>query len=337
VVAIVLFVSLPALFAQTIRQEGNVSLPAGVFVGPPPGRVNFSAVLSRNAGFLATNFNDNVVRVWALPSGQLVHALDIKADPATKLHLSDDGRLLAIAAKSGTIKVWDIASWEVRQEFTVSSPARVLAIAPNNQLLAIATDHDEQIWELPTQKRLAVLHTPFDCYCLMFLAFSPDSAMLASADGDTAIRIYDARTGTLRSTASDLLLESLALGFSSDSKSLFVGGGDQTISVIDPLTGKLRDTLPKQSGTLRGLVASGDGKQIAATYNLPKRFDDASISVVLLWDLGTRAVRARFEQPGMAVLGGAFAHGRLFLVGGPATKSAFGRCNNSTLREDSQN
>ena len=177
-------------------------------------------------------------------------------------------------------------------------------------------DHDKQIWELPTQKRLAVLHTPFDCFCLMYIAFSPDGTMLASTDGDTAIRIYDAHTGTLRSTASDLLLESLALDFSSDSKSLFVGGPDQSISVIDALTGKLRDTLPKQSGTVRGLVSSGDGKQIAAIYNLPKRFDDASISVVLLWDIGARSVRARLEQPGTAVLGGAFTDGRFLLVSG---------------------
>jgi WD40 repeat protein len=130
----------------------------------------------------------------------------------------------------------------------------------------------------------------------------------------------NSRTGVLRSTASELLLESLALDFSPDGKSLFVGGVDNTISVIDPLTGKLRDTLPKQSGTLRGLVASGDGKQVAAIYNLPKRFDDASISVVVLWDLGTRAVRARFEQPGIAVLGVAFANGRLLLVGGSGNK-----------------
>jgi WD40 repeat protein len=171
--AILLFASLPALFAQTVRQEGSIRLPAGVSVAAPPGRVNFSAVVSRNAGLLATNFNDNIVRVWALPSGELVHDLDTKADPATKLRLSDDGRLLAIAAKSGIIKVWDIAPWGVRQELAVSSPARVLAISPDNRLLAIATDHDEQIWELPTQKRLAVLHTPFDCYCLMIWRFRP--------------------------------------------------------------------------------------------------------------------------------------------------------------------
>lgn len=320
VTAILLFASSPALFAQTLRKESSISLPAGVSVAPPPGRVNFSAVLSRNADFLAAIFNDNVVRVWALPSGELFHTLDNKADPANRLRLSNDGRLLAVAAKSGTIKVWDVSSWKIQEEVAASSAVRALTISSDNQLLALATDFDEQVWELPTQRRLAVLHAPFDCYCLMSLGFSPDAALLASADGDTAIRIYNARTGVLRSTASELLLESLALDFSPDGKSLFVGGGDNTISIIDPLTGKISDTLPKQSGTLRGLVASGDGKQIAAIYNLPKRFDDASISVVLLWDLGTRAVRARFEQPGIAVLGGAFAHGRFLLVGGSGSK-----------------
>ena len=320
VAAILFFVLSPALFAQTFRQERSISLPAGVSIAPPPGRVNFSAALSRNAEFFAANFSDNVVHVWALPSGEMLHTFDDNGDPAARLRPSNDGRLLAIAAKSGKIKLWDVASWKVQQEFATSSAVRVLAISPDNHLLAVATDFDEQIWEFPIQKRLAVLHAPFDCYCLISLAFSPDGAMLASADGDTAIRMYNSRTGVLRSTASELLLESLALDFSPDGKSLFVGGVDNTISVIDPLTGKLRDTLPKQSGTLRGLVASGDGKQVAAIYNLPKRFDDASISVVLLWDLGSRAVRARFEQPGIAVLGVAFANGRLLLVGGSGNK-----------------
>jgi len=320
VTAILLFASSPALFAQTIRQDGSISLPAGVSVAPPPGRVTFSAVLSRNADFLAAIFNDNVARVWVLPSGELLHVLNNNADPANRLRFSNDGSLLAIATKSGTIKVWDVSSWKVQGEVAASSAVHALTISPDNQLLALATDFDEQILELPTQKRLAVLHAPFDCYCLMSLGFSPVGAMLASADGDTAIRIYNARTGVLRSTASELLLESLALDFSPDGKSLFVCGGDNIVSIIDPLTGKISDTLPKQSGAVRGLVASGDGKQIAAIYNLPKRFDDASISVVLLWDLGTHSVRARFEQPGIAVLGVAFANGRLSVVGGSGNK-----------------
>lgn len=67
----------------------------------------------------------------------------------------------------------------------------------------------------------------------MAMSFSPDSTLLATADADTAIRIYDARTGNPRSTALDLLLESLALDFSRDGKSLFVGGADKTISIVD--------------------------------------------------------------------------------------------------------
>ena len=125
--------------------------------------------------------------LWALPSGQLVHARDTKADPFTALQFSNDGRLLAIATQSGATEVWDVSSWNVQQKFAASSAIYTLAISPDNRLLAGETDYDIQIWSLPTQKRLAVLHAPFDCYCLNSLAFSPDSATLASADGDTAI------------------------------------------------------------------------------------------------------------------------------------------------------
>jgi WD40 repeat protein len=81
-----------------------------------PGRVNFSAVLSRNAGFLATNFNDNVVRVWALPSGELVHALDTKADPATFEQPGmavlggafSDGRLFLVGGSGNKLRIWSL-------------------------------------------------------------------------------------------------------------------------------------------------------------------------------------------------------------------------------------
>ena len=306
-IAAILLVASPAgLFAQTLRREGSISLPAGVSAAPP-------AALSGNAGVVAAICSDDVVREWALPSGELVHTLNTKADPTTGLQFSNDGRLLAIAAKTGTIKVWDVVSWKVQQEFSVSAPAYVLAISPDNQLLAAVTDYDVQVWELSNQKRLATLHSPLDRS--NSVAFSPDGALLASADGDTAIRVYDARTGILRSTASDLLLESLALDFSRDGKSLFAGGADKTISIIDSATGKIRDALAKQAGTLRGLVASPDGKQIAAIYNLPNRFDDANIGVVLLWDLRTRTVRARIEKPGVSVVGWGFAGEHLLLIG----------------------
>lgn len=146
------------------------------------------------------------------------------------------------------------------------------------------------------------------------LTFSPDSALIASADGDTSIRVYDARTGALHSSTTDLLLESFGLDFSPDGKFLFAGGADRAISVIDPASGKILRTLPRQPGVPKALVASPDGKHVAAMYPLPNYFNH--ISVVLVWDLAAQTVLARFEKPGFVVLGGTFVGGRLLLVGG---------------------
>jgi hypothetical protein len=51
----------------------------------------------------------------------------------------------------------------------------------------------------------------------------------------------------------------------------------------------------------------------AAPALLPLRFDQ--LSVLLVWDLGTETVRARFERPGVFVIGGAFAGDRFLLAG----------------------
>ena len=315
IAAILLVAASVGVSAQTIRHEGSISLPVGVSVAAPSvdSPAGAPAAVSPNGSFVAAVCSDNVLRLWALPSGELFHTRATKADPFTELQFSNDGRLLAIATQSGATEVWDVSSWKVQQQVAASSPVYFLTISPDNHLLAGATDYDTEIWNLTTQKRAAVLHAPFDCYCLNALAFSPDGTMLASADGDTAIRVYDAHTGVLRATVTDLLLESFALDFSPDGKSLLVGGADRAISVIDPMNGKIVRALPKQSGVPKALLVSPDGKQAAAMYPLPDRFNQ--LSVVLVWDLGAQTVRARFEKPGVFVIGGAFAGDRFLVIG----------------------
>jgi hypothetical protein len=77
--------------------------------------------------------------------------------------------------------------------------------------------------------------------------------------------------------------------------------------IVKNLVSLHHQSLPKT------LLVSTDGKQAAAIYPLPERFNHPS--VVLLWDLGTQTVRARFERPGVFVIGGAFTGDRFSLVG----------------------
>jgi WD40 repeat protein len=101
VASLLLLASPRGLSAQTIRREGSISLPSGVSVS--------IASVARAGSFAAGICSDNVVRLWALPSGKLTQSFDSKTDRATGLQLSDDGRLLAIATQTGSVKVWDIA------------------------------------------------------------------------------------------------------------------------------------------------------------------------------------------------------------------------------------
>jgi WD40 repeat protein len=309
IVALLALTPCADLNSQTIRREGIIALPPGASASTQ--LLPKTVTICRSGERIAAILSDKTVRVWELPSGKLARTLDMA--PARAVELSNDGRLLAVADASGAVTVWNTNSWQAQEKLQSALPISVLAISPDNHLVAGASRLDDQVWNLTTGEHLATVRPAFGNS--MAISFSPDSALLATADADTAIRIYDARTGNLRSTASDLLLESLALDFSPDGKSLFIGGAGKTISIVDPLTGKIRDTLSKQSGTLRGLVASTDGKQIAAMYNLPDRFDEASISVVVLWDIDKRSVRARFDKPGMGILGAAFESGRFLLIG----------------------
>jgi WD40 repeat protein len=290
--------------AQTIKRESSIALPPGMQV--------VLASMASSGDRVAAVGGDGAVRVWKLPSGDLAKTLEM-GQPATAVQFSSDSRLIAIGDETGTVKVWDVSSWQVVLEFSAASDAWInaLAISRDDGLLAVANDYDVQVWNLSTHQRVATVRAPFGHS--FALSFSPDSRWLASADQDAVVRLYDPHTGGLRSSVTDLLLESFSLDFSPDGKSLLVGGADRTISVIDPVSGKIVGALPKQSGLPKTLLVSTDGKQAAAIYPLPERFNHPS--VVLLWDLGTQTVRARFERPGVFVIGGAFTGDRFSLVG----------------------
>src|SRR5580700_623606 len=247
-------------FAQTIKRESSIALPPGMQV--------VLASMASSGDRVAAVGGDGAVRVWKLPSGDLAKTLEM-GQPATAVQFSSDSRLIAIGDETGTVKVWDVSSWQVVLEFSAASDAWInaLAISRDDGLLAVANDYDVQVWNLSTHQRVATVRAPFGHS--FALSFSPDSRWLASADQDAVVRLYDPHTGGLRSSVTDLLLESFSLDFSPDGKSLLVGGADRTISVIDPVSGKIVGALPKQSGLPKTLLVSTDGKQAAAIYPLP--------------------------------------------------------------------
>ena len=161
-----------------------------------------------------------------------------------------------------------------------------------DQSLLAGGGHDIQVWSLAIGQHLVTVGPSFGDS--MSAAFSPDNLSLTIADADAVIRIYDARTGGLRSTVTELLLETFGLAFSPDGRSLLVGGADRQISVVDPMTGKIRRVLSKRPGVLNTVVISADGRRAGSLHYAADRFD--RLSEAVLWDLGTGGVLARHDE-----------------------------------------
>ena len=78
-----------AVSAQPGRQVKTINLPAGVTVE--------YGTMSRAGTLVATIDSDNVVRVWATRSGELLQRLADGGHPPTDVEFSPDGPYLAVA------------------------------------------------------------------------------------------------------------------------------------------------------------------------------------------------------------------------------------------------
>jgi WD40 repeat protein len=98
------------------------------------------------------------------------------------------------------------------------------------------------------------------------LAYTPDGKMLATANADGTIALWDTRTRKRRQT-----LESevgpgefvVGLAFSPDGKALAIAGSQQTLKLFDTGTGKAKHTFDGVKSPLLSLAFSPDGKLLA--------------------------------------------------------------------------
>jgi WD40 repeat protein len=98
------------------------------------------------------------------------------------------------------------------------------------------------------------------------IAFSRDDSLIATADADTAVRVYDAHDGKLRAENRDFLLEPLAVDFTSDGKQVIAAGADKVLAFIDAASGKLVRRLQKTAEPVAYLEVSPDGAFVATVF-----------------------------------------------------------------------
>src|SRR5439155_1521081 len=161
------------------------------FVVSPDGRV-----LATAGGTVATK-----IELWDLTTG-----LELSQDPAGSLALplafSPDGRRLVtqrrVAGIHGSVTVWEAATGKKIKTVDHSGEVQTAALSHDGRMLALqAADRTIVVKDVDTSRVLQQfsLAQSQDTGRTTGFRFSPDSRLLATADSENLVRLWDLHTG----------------------------------------------------------------------------------------------------------------------------------------------
>ncbi|NLX96015.1 MAG: hypothetical protein GXY83_07555 [Rhodopirellula sp.] len=169
--------------------------------------------------------------------------------------LRPDGRHVALAACTGSVKVWDAASGK-----------EVYTLQTHSALKPIGTEGNHRQFFLPMS--------------MTRLAYSPDSRQMAtSSDAVNAIiKLWDAENGNPLAALEGHTSLVTALAFSSDGKRLVSGSQDKTVRIWDVRSAKELIRF-ETAGSVCAVAISPDNRHVACS-----QFASVPSMTVRIWD-----------------------------------------------------
>jgi WD40 repeat protein len=201
----------------------------------------------------------------------------------TSVAYSPTGTFMASGSRDGTVRLWNARTGRQERSFPahLSSADVILAIGPEDRLLASACRKEVKVWNTTTQS--AVVHIPELPAQIRTIAFNPNGRQFAGGLFNGRVMVWEAGTGK---EVVALRGHSAAVGsvaFSPDGTQLASGGSDGTVRLWDLDSGK-------EVQVFKGLITAHsvsfrpDGRRLAA----------GTSAFLQVWDLTTgKAVLTR--------------------------------------------
>jgi WD40 repeat protein/tRNA A-37 threonylcarbamoyl transferase component Bud32 len=207
-----------------------------------------------------------------------------------------DGAMVAAVSQFGGLEAWTVP--DGRSCFRFEEPANrfhAVAFSPDCRMLAVAgqiealsptgeivpSDNEDKgivvVLDLYSGKTLW-RREKMPTSIIRDIAFSPDGAILASADNATTVTLFDARTGDVQRSLSGHRRLVSHLAFSADGRRLASSSWDTTVIVWDMLTWRRLATLQGHKRSVLCVAISPDGSRLATSS------EDGTVK---LWDLQT--------------------------------------------------
>ena len=180
--------------------------------------------------------DEKTISLWDVHTGKRKKTLKGHTNHLSCLVFCPDGKTLASASYTGTIRLWDVDSGKNKTLKGHNDWVSSLAFSPDGNTLTSGSDDTTiRFWDVDTGENKMTL-TGSNWHHSYALAFSPDGKTLVSGDRSKNICFFDVHTGEQKNTFSGHTDLVRSIAFSSDGKTLVSGSLDGTVLLweIDP-------------------------------------------------------------------------------------------------------
>ena len=238
--------------------------------------------ISHDGKRAVTIHDDNIIRVWNLPTGECIKWLDRHRNEIKSLSLTPDGRKMISASEDDTLLVWDVEKGKSSYVFEGKSwdyqhGCSILSVTPNGkEVLSGSSDGTIRMYDWKTGDYIRTLHE-YVCQ-IATLKMTPCGKRAIYGCGDGTVRVWDLQTESCLKIFKKHRKAVNSLCVSPDGRVAVSGSYDNTIRVWNLESMQSIKKFEGRSDSVNGIVTSSDGKKVVSGNR------DNTIRV---WDLGT--------------------------------------------------
>ncbi len=203
---------------------------------------------------------DRTVRLWNLPSADLVKTLNGHTSFVLSLAVSPDGRWLASGSGDKTTRLWGLPGGDLATTLAGhTGEVAALAFHPSGELLASGDAHAVRLWQIPSGRLFRILDA--DAAASQALSITLHENLLIAGLQDQSLHLWQIPDGQNQTT----LMETVsAWGLTPDGSQLVSASSYGRLRLWRLPSAELLQTLPGHIDGKR-LALSPDGSWLAAS------------------------------------------------------------------------